>query len=179
MNIFYLDHDPKKAAEYMVDKHVVKMILETAQILSTTHRTMDGMPVQVFKSTGKGYKIHYKLDDFREKELYKATHINHPSTIWARTTAGNYSWLLAHFKALLDEYTYRYGKRHKSSRLMNTLGVLPHMIGRTPFHEPPCAMGEEFIISKDPVENYRNYYNKGKPHLHKWTKRTKPDWITT
>jgi len=102
MNIFAIDSDPFKAVEYMVDKHVVKMVVETAQILSTAHHVLDN-PIN--------------------SPLYKKTHVNHPSTVWARQSDSNYSWLYNHFIALLFEYTYRYGKIHKTSRLIDELAA--------------------------------------------------------
>ena len=87
MNIFYLDKDPKKCAEMHCDKHVVKMILEYAQLLSTAHRVLDG----------NEWADHVGL--------YKATHKNHPSAIWARESAGNYFWLNKLFQELCKEYT--------------------------------------------------------------------------
>ena len=99
MNIFYLDRHPIKAAQMMCDKHVVKMILESAQILSTAHRVLDG-------------------DDYADRYgLYKIAHKNHPSTIWARSGGLNYLWLYDHMRGLMQEYTYRYGKIHATERL--------------------------------------------------------------
>lgn len=157
MNIFYIDNDPQISAICMVDSHVVKMILETAQMLSTAHRI---------------------VDNNNSPYMYKATHINHPSTKWARETEGNYIWLVSHFKYLGDEYQYRYGKIHKSiSVLYDILIDSPKNIPKLPMTKMPCAIPKEYIISDDPVENYRNYYIHGKSHLHKWTKRNPPEWL--
>ena len=82
MNIFYLDKDPVKAAQLQYNKHVVKMILESAQMLCTVHRYFGNEDVP-----------------------YKSTHLNHPSTVWARTNNRNYMWLYQHMMALGDEYT--------------------------------------------------------------------------
>ena len=82
MNIFVLDTDPTIAAQMQCDKHVVKMPLECAQMLSTVHR-------------------HYGSDDF---QLYKSTHKHHPCTLWAASSRANYAWLFDHFRALNDEY---------------------------------------------------------------------------
>ena len=105
MNIFYLDRSPSIAAEMACDKHVVKMILESAQLLSTAHRVIDG-------------------DEYADKVgLYKMAHKNHPSTIWTRTSTENYMWLNRYFGALCREYTYRYGKHHASERLAGPLAL--------------------------------------------------------
>ena len=94
MNIFYLDEDPRQCAEWMVDKHIVKMILETAQLLSTAHRVLDGIE-SIDTSSGRKKKV-YKLNDDRDLVLYSATHINHPSALWARQAEEQYHWLVEH-----------------------------------------------------------------------------------
>lgn len=181
MNIFYVDHDPEKAARSLVDNHVIKMILESAQMLSTAHRVLDGTLITIIRPTGP-LKKHWRLNDNREKELYKATHINHPSNKWVRSDSRAYEWLWIHMFTLCNEYYHRYGgKTHKSSNLLKILSNKPTNIPVTypkPFEPPPCAMENKYIISNDVVENYRNYYREGKKHLHAW-KRNKPDWITT
>ena len=107
MNIFYLDRDPVIAAQMMCDKHVVKMILESAQMLSTAHRVLDG-------------------DEYADRRgLYKLAHKNHPSTIWVRSSLENYTWLYDHMVALMEEYTYRYGKHHATERLLAPLFKSP------------------------------------------------------
>ena len=92
MNIFYLDHDVNKCAEMHNDKHVVKMILEYAQLLSTAHRVCDGTILDTFSKTGRRKKV-WALADNRDTILYSATHINHPSAVWVRQSSANYGWL--------------------------------------------------------------------------------------
>ena len=178
MNIFYLDKNPTIAAEMMVDKHVVKMILETAQLLSTAHRILDGTEVEGRSATGRKAK-RWILPDGREQIMYMATHINHPSAVWCRKSVENYIWLADHLEALLKEYTYRYGKVHKvaSSGLAYSLYSPPLSLEDYSATPMLCAMDTSFIISEDPVENYRNYYKTGKVHLHSWTRREKPSWM--
>jgi hypothetical protein len=176
MNIFYLHEDPKQAAEWTVDKHTVKMILETAQLLSTAHRLLDGEQYIGKTATGRNVK-RWKLNDDRETNIYSATHINHPSSIWSRNSSDNYDWLYNYFRFVIDEYTHRYGKTHKTESLLPYLQSKPYNIAIGPMTEMPCAMGDEYIVSDDPVENYRNYYKHGKKHLHKWSKREIPYWI--
>lgn len=168
MNIFYLSKKPVECARWMVDRHVVKMILETAQILSTAHRVLDG------DENGE-----LKDPDFNTL-LYKRTHKNHPSTIWARQTSANYRWLSTHLIALLREYTFRYGKTHavEQKGLDSFLMCLPNNIPEGRQTKMPSCMDEEYRISDDPIVNYRNYYKIGKAHLHNWKKRQPPDWIT-
>jgi hypothetical protein len=180
MNIFYLSKDPKQCAEWMVDKHTIKMILESAQLLSTAHRLLDGKMTEIFtERAGKSYKKKvWVLPDRRESILYSATHINHPSAIWARQSVENYNWLVDHMFALGDEYTYRYGKKHK------TIENLGYTIQSPPFNLKewdetlmPSCMADQYIVSEDPIVNYQNYYKKGKAHLHRYTKRNPPDWL--
>ena len=100
----------------MVDRHVVKMIVESAQLLSIAHRVLDNCVVEKLIPEGKTRKTtRYVIDDSREHRLYKATHINHPSAVWCRNSIENYSWLVEHFFALCKEYSTRYNKIHKCS----------------------------------------------------------------
>lgn len=183
MNIFFISYSPEQAAKWMVDKHVVKMILESAQLLSTAHRVLDG--TKYVDTTGKRKKTVYLFDDLdvvsyhvKEALIYQATHINHPSAVWTRESDFNYTWLYDHFCALMDEYTYRYGKVHSCERLREILESHPENIPRTKEMTPiKCAMDEKYIISDDPIINYRNYYKFGKPHLFSWKKREMPKWL--
>lgn len=157
MNIFALSDQPRTAARFHCDKHVVKMPLETAQLLCTAHRILDGADAQA--------------------ELYKATHVNHPCAIWVRASMGNYIWTYMLFDALGKEYQHRYGKTHKSWRdLRGPLAKVPENIpqnGRTPF---ALAMPECYRHA-DPVEAYRAYYRQDKAHLHAWRNRDVPEWL--
>lgn len=182
MNIFYVSHDPVEAAQSLVNKHVVKMILESAQLLSTAHRVLDGhetVQVRVNLNTGKSRKVRVRqLPDIRDSILYSATHINHPSAIWCRQSVENYSWLVEHFFALMNEYTLRYNKVHKCA------GDVAYMLQSPPFNlkdwdwtPMPSCMAPEYIISDDPIINYRNYYREGKKKIHAWTNRLPPKWI--
>lgn len=179
MNIFMVDASPAIAAQSLVDKHVVKMILESAQLLSTAHRVLDGREVEGTTKTGRKVK-RWVLDDMRDVMMYQATHVNHPSAVWCRQSVDNYIWLAAHLISLCQEYTHRYGKVHKVERdgLLTILMDCPFNIKdiwQTPML---CAMDEQYMVSDDPVENYRNYYIKGKRHIAKWTNREAPSWFT-
>jgi hypothetical protein len=178
MNIFYIESDPYKAAESMVDKHVVKMILETAQLLSTAHRLLDGVEYVGQSLSGRKTK-RWRLPDERDDILYSATHINHPSAVWCRQTNNNYTWLYCHFIGLLNEYTYRYGKTHKCAapEFRQLLQTLPQNIPVGPLTPVTPAMLDEYKIGADSLASYRNYYKVGKTHLHKWTKRKAPEWM--
>lgn len=180
MNIFYLDHDVRKCAEYHNDKHVVKMILEYAQLLSTAHRLLDGT-LCIGTSVSGRKKTSYTLPDNRNDLLYSATHINHPSAKWCRESVENYKWLYNLFCALCDEYTYRYGKVHLTDmKLRQVLSFAPKNIPKGPFCEPWRAMPDDMKIGKDSLASYRNYYIKGKTHLSSWSgkinSRNIPEW---
>jgi hypothetical protein len=136
MNIFYLDDSPKEAAIMHCDKHCVKMILETAQLLCTAHRELDG---------------DYWAD---EVGLYKSTHKNHPSAVWVRESSEHYWWTLALFVHLCKEYTARYRKTHKSEQLITLLGTAPIAIKQDGFKEPPQCMPDEYKCDSS-IEAYR------------------------
>lgn len=179
LNIFYIDSDPKKCAEWAVDRHVVKMILEAAQLLSTAHRVLDGTEGVSHTKSGRRKKV-WLLPDIREYNLYSATHVNHPSAVWARQSNNNYNWLWCYLYEHCKEYTRRYGKVHKveTSNLLNELSQPPRNIAIAPFFQPPSAMDAKYIISDDARVNYRNYYKIGKAHLHKWKAPALPPvWI--
>ncbi len=177
MNIFVIDSDPHKCAEYAVDRHVVKMILEYCQLLSTAHRVLDGTEY-IDASSGRKIK-RWKLDDDRENVLYKATHISHPCAVWCRETNNNYTWLHYLLGCYLKEYTHRYGKKHlcEINGLYEALRFLPHNIPVGYKTSAPQAMPDQYKSTKSVVEGYRNYYKYGKQHLHKYTKRQPPQWL--
>ena len=160
MNIFYLDRDPVIAAQMMCDKHVVKMILESAQMLCTAHRVLDG-------------------DKYAEKMgLYKLAHKNHPSTIWVRSSYQNYKWLYDHMIALMNEYTYRYGKKHATERLNDPLSKPPMAFKNTfkTFTDPPQCM-PAYCKGDDTVKAYQTYYILEKSGFAKWTNRVPPKFF--
>jgi hypothetical protein len=159
MNIFVLNRDPFLAAFDMCDKHVVKMILEGCQMLSTIHR-MAGSHV-----------VHAPVD------LYKMAFANHPCTVWARMSAENYMWLANHTHALCNEYTNRYGKTHKASEMSCWFcrHVPPnlHHFKMTPFAQ---AMPDKYK-HEDAVVAYRQYYLGEKARFAKWKHGNVPAWF--
>jgi len=178
MNIFYLDRNPTKAAEYHVDKHCVKMILESCQLLSTAHRVLDGDQVIGKTITGRNVK-RWILSDDRNDVLYSATHVNHPSAVWCRSGSENYTWLWVLLNELCKEYTYRYGKVHKceSSGLVARLKQIPNSIIHDHFTDPTPAMPDQYKVKGDGVQSYRNYYNGEKQRMFSWKKRQVPEFI--
>lgn len=153
MNIFALHSEPSIAAQYHCDKHVVKMIVETAQMLCTVKH------------------IH------GEEAPYKPSFKNHPCTIWARESEENYQWLCELGTALCSEFERRYGKEHKTKGIIQfcyeNAPVLPDDVGLTPF---VCAMPDHCKISDDPIENYREFYRKEKSRFAKWKNTPIPEW---
>jgi hypothetical protein len=170
VNIFYLSHDTEKCAEAHVDKHCVKMVLEYAQLLSTTHRFLDGTVSVNLTDSGRKKTV-YSLHDKRDALLYSVTHINHPSAVWVRQSRDNYVWLWKLLDSLCKEYTYRYGKVHKVERdgLLEALRFVPSGISEHPkFTEPTPAMPDDVKVPNDSISSYRNYYIKNKTHLASW-----------
>jgi hypothetical protein len=155
MNIFFLDENPTLSAQYHVDKHVVKMILETAQLLCSVHHVTDQVTDQV---------------------PYKLSHKNHPCAVWARESLSNYLYLCELGLELGKEYTYRYGKRHKSIDVVNWCIVNKPNIPDIGFTTPAMAMPDEFKVDSV-VESYRNYYMGAKSDLASWKNREKPFWF--
>lgn len=115
MNIFVLDDSPVEAARLQCNAHVVKMIVESAQMLSTVHRMLDGVQTRKPSKSGKTMSKYWTLPDEREDIFYKAVHMHHPCTVWTAESNNNYNWHYVHFVALCDEYTYRYGKIDRKS----------------------------------------------------------------
>lgn len=152
MNIFVLDYNQERCAQYHCDKHVVKMILEYAQILSTNIRLTSGLDVG-----------------------YRTTHRNHPCTVWARESLSNWLWLKELSNQLNIEYKHRYNhsSNHKSYDVIESLPI-PNIddIGLTAF---PQAM-PDYCKVEDAVDAYRLYYIREKSSIASWTKRNAPDW---
>ncbi len=174
MNIFYLDSDVKTCATYHNDKHVVKMILEYAQLLSTAHRMLDGKEY-IDASSGRRIKRWRLENESMENILYKASHINHPSAIWVRQSNNNYNWLMCLLQDLLQEYTFRYGKIHATDRLVYWLRKPPANIPVGYFTQPTPAMPDEYKVP-DSIQSYRNYYIGAKKTMAKWKNRPVPEW---
>lgn len=158
MNIFFLDRDPNRAAQAHFDKHVVKMCIEYAQLLSTAHHVLG--------------------TNLSTSALYKSCYVSHPCAIWVRKSPRNYEWLLELFEATLNEYTFRYGKTHATDRLYNSLQTLPKFPDMAaPWSDPPQCM-PDIHQQLCTVSAYRDYYRRGKSsHLHRWRNRKAPQWF--
>jgi len=153
MNIFILDNNPQLCAQYHNNKHVVKMILESAQLLCGAHWV-----------TGS-------------EAPYRLSHKNHPCSIWVRECLENYMWLCDLGMELCREYTYRYGKRHKTQDIIewciNTPPNIEKLGNLTPFK---LAMPNECKIG-NAVDSYREYYIKEKKYFSKWKNRETPTFM--
>jgi hypothetical protein len=155
MNIFLLDTDTRKCAQYHCDKHVVKMILETAQLLCG---------------------VHHMTDQVTDQVPYKLSHKNHPCAIWSRESLSNYLYLCDLGLELCKEYTYRYGKRHKSQDVIEWCVTNKPNICDKEFTEPARAMPNEYKVDSV-VESYRNYYIGEKSKIAVWKNREIPEWF--
>lgn len=162
MNIFVLSDDPFLSAQLHCDKHVVKMTLETAQIISTIARK-NGV-------------------DFG----YKPTHENHPSVVWAGDSWSNFIWTCNLFRGLCGEYTVRFGKIHKCEKdfrdfplisIRNTFGNFVLPLSSRLCSNPPQCMPDQYK-DVNPVVAYRRYYRGEKRRFAKWTVRSEPEWMT-
>lgn len=162
MNIFFLDTEPTKAAVFQCDKHVVKMTLESTQLLSGVFRMNPDWPIVM-------------------DTAYKLTHKNHPCAIWARQSLENFMWLYEHALALSNEYTFRYKKIHKCHAIINSIPIdnmTKSMFPQVGYTPTALAMPDEYKTI-DAVESYRAYYKLDKMRNIQcvWTRRERPDWI--
>lgn len=149
MNIFYLSHGHGAAVRYHCDKHVVKQVLETAQILCTALQ-------------GRGLDL-----------PYRPTHRRHPCVKWAARESRNRRWLARFGQALADEYEHRYGRVHKSAAVIDQCAGIIGNGSRvqatppnvTPFDDVPVPL------------SYQLYYVSEKLGFAEWTDRPVPSWI--
>lgn len=163
MNIFIFDLDLEKNAQQYCDKHLIKMILEHTQLLSTAvyhHMTPKTSPKSFKALTG----------------LYLPTHINHPCAVWCRETKNNFLYLCRLTNRLIDEYHHRFGKIHKSLECLIHAESYHALFPEGPLTTFALAMPDLYKCS-DPVKAYRDYFNGEKRHIMKWTNRAVPDWV--
>lgn len=182
MNIFASDIDPRISAINLDDKRVIKMILESAQMLCTAlneHGALDKVKIGETKTGKSKYDYYFKNTSIK---AYKPTHTNHPSNIWCRENRMNYGWLLMHMKALADEYEYRMGRKHASLYMYDELVKGAQHIPNgnlTPIAN--CAARQDMGINYKHIKNVQQAYklylvdrwatDKLTP---KWTKRKRP-----
>lgn len=166
MNIFFLAGDPRSAARFHCDKHVITMIKESAQLLSTAIHVASAGSIPTY---------------------YKPTHANHPCGIWARESLANWNWLHSLMIALDDEYRFRFDKpeSHLSVRLMEANEIVEKAARCLPglqsddITEPALAIPPQYQIPGNAIASYRAYYIGDKAHMLNYTKRERPEWIPT
>lgn len=159
MNIFYLSHLTYECAEMHCDAHIIKMMLEYAQLLSTAHRVLNP-----------------KLPAYK---CYRATHVNHPCAVWVRESRSHYVWLYNLMLCLEEEWRWRWQHKrvHESIRKHGDFLIdPPASVPRKLFVDPPQCMPPQYQVQRSTVEAYRSYYNHGKRHIAKWTRRGAPSW---
>jgi hypothetical protein len=169
MNIFFLHPNPRRCARWHCDKHVVKMILESCQLLYTAHWILSldlPEPPYIHCAPNRGYK---------------PTHANHPCSIWVRESLNNYRWLVKLAEELILEFKFRYGdKLHKCEDHVEWLKLNePKGLKLTGFTIPKCAMPEEYKRT-NPVIAYRLFYkfNKDKSRgIVQYTDRHRPSFL--
>ena len=183
MNIFYVHKDPIISATMLIDKHVVKMIVESAQMLSTAHRMIDGTPYTGKTKTGRNIKRWRHPNSNMDNVLYKACHTGHPSTLWVMENAYNYHWLYKHMIALNDQFKLRYGhvKDHSTITLLKEILMYPPKnisLNKLPT-DPTPAMPDDCKIPGDVVGSYRKYYIEHKRSFASWKSPGKmPTWYS-
>ena len=175
MNIFILDENIDKCAEAHVDKHIVKMPLEAAQMLCTNHWINKYLGHIPRKLTSEEWAVIKEAKKNKTRDFpYLPTMYNHPCTVWVRESLDNYEWCYCYALALNDEYGFRYGKKHKS--VCEVILSLPNMViprlGLTKFVQ---AMPDE-LKGQDAVEAYRRFYHKDKATFASWKYRDRPTW---
>jgi hypothetical protein len=182
MNIFVLDENPVKAAEYHCDKHVVKMILEAGQMMCASHwlHLLDNYyegDMSDFRRVKDMQSWLFENTHPLERPPWKMSHIRHPCTVWTNNSLSNYFWHFELGKSLCQEYTKRYGRVHKSEIVIDWLGKnSPRLMTDKGLEKFVICMKEEYKISDDPIECYRNYYIKDKVRFAKWKLKNNPYW---
>ena len=182
MNLFYLDENLEKLAEYHVDLHVNKMITESAQLLTTTvwvDKLLGFVPRALTKEeldVIKAHKAEQPSIEERTFTRFLPTHPNHPCAIWCRTSRDNYEWTFGYCDALNSEYRYRYRRdnNHKSYDAACNLPELSALPNQGITVRPQC-MPDDYK-DPDPVEAYRMYYMMEKADFAVWKRRDKPHW---
>lgn len=167
MNIFILSWIIENCVKYHCDKHVVKMILETTQLLSTCQHMVNSSQAEIWTE---------------ENRIYRKTHMNHPSSLWTRECRENYIWLCHLGLALCREYAYRYDKKPEDHKCHSKLMFLiTHVPSQLPSNNgvitiPKMAMPDKYKC-ENPVQAYRTYYLNDKQKMLVWRKRGPPSWV--
>jgi len=153
VNVFVVQRDPLRAARDLCNKHVCKMLVESAQLLSNVLHLQGG-----------------------HHPPYRPTHLSHPCTVWAAASPANAGWLREHAAALAWEYTLRYGKVHKT---LSALQAIDRALDRGDWwdHTPFVQAMPDGYRQDDPVAAYRAYYVGEKARFARWAPRAQaPAW---
>ena len=153
MNIFVLDNNIERCAQYHCDKHVAKMILESVQILCTA------------------------LNKQGVKTPYKSTHINHPCVLWTEQSYDNFEWLSHLATALNTEYRWRYNKPKDHASMAVLQQIQTHRFDRNGLLPFAQAMPDDYKHPGDAVAAYRTFYCQDKAGFARWTRRETPQWF--
>lgn len=166
MNIFYLDHDVSRVAYDLCDKHIVKMIVESAQMLSSVKRMYDG---------DKNFQL--GADDAHLYQMLGKAHIKHPSTQWTMLNTSTYQWHVSLFAAMLTEYERRYARQHSAHTMLDLFEEVPKRLATGQFVDPYPAMKPEYLkLSLSVADRYRTFYCGEKWFFSKWKHNEIPDW---
>ena len=162
MNLFILSLLPKECAEYMIDKHIHKILLEAVQMLCTALRVLN--PEKTFDTC-----------------LYRLAHKNHPVSIWCRASLANFMWTIELIDALHDEWRFRHGhsieKMHKSYIVsLYIRDNIPNNFPESELTPFAIAMPDQYKVEGDAVQSYKNYYMGDKRDMASWKRRKMPDW---
>lgn len=180
---------PSEAARYHCNKHVVKMILESAQMLCAAHwihlLKQEGKEVSDFKRIRDAQAWAWENTPRTLQPPWKMSHLRHPCTLWTAENISNYNWQLSLCESLLKEYTSRYKKRHKTEREVKWLRKNePVDIANLDLTSFPVCMKDDFKVYDedgiiDVVGSYRSYYIKDKVRFAKWEPHSStPEWFT-
>jgi hypothetical protein len=157
MNIFVLNTNQMASASDLCDQHVVKMPIETAQMLCSAHHVLDNTV----------------------NAPYKNTHVNHPCTIWTRTSLNNYLWLVQYGLEMCYEYSYRYGsnKQHKAQKVIEWCrDNVPVNFSSLELTEFALAMPDIYKVDGDAIQSYRRFYLYDKVKFARWKYTKQPKW---
>jgi hypothetical protein len=199
MNVFYLNKEPATIAKWLVDRHIVKMPLESGQMLSTAKRLLDGEKTTCSaESPADGKMLSKTFWLFAEERpilsayhdgstlrhrwvvenslCYQVAHAKHPSTVWTMDSSSNYKWHVLLLKEMLSEYTRRYGKKHSTESIVSFLEEPPKNIACAEMTQPPPAMPNKYK-HEDSVISYMQYYVGEKWKFAKWKEGEIPSWF--
>ena len=176
MNVFFLSRNTAECARWHTDQHVIKMVIEAAQLLSTAWHQLQPTAL-VFEPLSRCCLLN-------GKRIFNETHRNHPMAIWTRQNAANYQYVWNYGLDLADEYFHRWGSRreqpyrHATQAILETLGDMPECLPDESMTDPPLCMPDEFKVEGDPTLSYRRYYIGAKLTNANYTHRERPEWAS-